>query len=137
MFLIPLLERPYECASTSARLKYQVVPDTDKRQEMFYNPICQALRCMNIVITPFRDKVFGHKLISEPIVVFGIIVNIKIVATFMTSDRIEYFGYGNALSIALSPKFQQPLQMGSVVPQKRTWNSKEPLNRPTTNPKTF
>ena len=93
-------ERPYECASTSARLKYQIVPDIDKRQEPFYNLVCQILWCLNVVITPFRDKLFGCKVVSEPIVVFGIIVNINIVATLMTSDRIEYFSYGDELSIA-------------------------------------
>jgi hypothetical protein len=131
-------ERPYECTSTSARLKYQIVLNIDHRQEMFDNPVCQIPRCLNIIVAPIWNKLFGYKVLSEPIVVFGIIVNIEIVEAFITSDRVAYFGYGDALSLcAPSPEFRQLLQMGSVAPPNRTCYSKEPLNRPTPNPKTF
>ena len=57
-------ERPYEGASTSARFKYQIVLNIDQRQEMFDNLVCQIPWCLNVVIAPIWDKLFGHKVLS-------------------------------------------------------------------------
>jgi hypothetical protein len=67
---------------------------------MFDNLVSQIPRCLNVVIAPIWDKLFGHKVLNEPIVVFGIIVNIEIVEAFITSDRVAYFCYRDALSFA-------------------------------------
>jgi len=62
---------------------------------MFDNLVCQIPRCLNIVIASVWDKLFGHQVPSEPVVVFGIIVNIEIVEAFITSNCVAYFGYGD------------------------------------------
>src|SRR5262249_46832031 len=56
-------KRSYECTSTSARLKYQIVLNIDQRQEMFDNVVCQIPRCLNVIVAAVGNKLFGHKVL--------------------------------------------------------------------------